>query len=78
MNAGRLYIRPVEGTRGHVVVGIATPHLGRVAEVEARAFDAMIRPVSDARYKHRLGRWRKLRAFYVRCLRSWERAWGLS
>ena len=77
MTAGKLYVRPVEGCRGHVIVGITTAHLGRVHRVEQRAFGRMIAPGSLATFNVRKARWERLHSAYQSALESWRRVWGM-
>lgn len=78
MTAGKLYVRAVEGGRGHVLVGITTEHLGRIHHAETRAFGRMVAPGSLETFKVRRSRWERLRRAYSAALQSWARVWGLS
>lgn len=78
MTAGKLYVREVPGSRGHVLVGISTAYLGRLEHAETRAFGRMIAPGSLATFKARRSRWERMRAAVNAARASWARVWGLS
>lgn len=78
MKAGRMYVREVEGGRGHVMVALTMESLHKLESAEVRAFGQMLKAAGIKPwpvYANKRARWQRLRKSVVDARKAFDRMW---